>query len=40
MWSDLNLDFLAIIAQFAINFALLLGLCIYVLCTYSWDPNT
>ena len=42
MWLELefNFDFLANIAQSVLNFAILVGLCVYILCTYSWDSNT
>ena len=39
-FSDLNLDFLALIIQFAVNFVLLVGLGVYLACSYSWDSNT
>ena len=38
--TSLNLDFLAIIIQFVVNFVLLLALAIYLLWSYSWDSNT
>ena len=37
---SLNIDFVALILQFGINFALLLGFCVYVYCTYSWEFNS
>lgn len=36
----LNLDFVAIIAQLAINVALCLGVGTYLLSTYSWESNS
>ena len=38
--SEFNLDFLALIIQFAVNFVLLVGLGVYLGCSYSWDSNT
>jgi hypothetical protein len=36
---SLNIDFIAIITQFAINIALILALMIYLVYTHPWDSN-
>ena len=36
----LNIDFVAIITQFSINCALLVGLGIYLVCTFSWESSS
>ena len=37
---SLNLDFVAIISQFGLNLAFVLGLAIYLGMTYSWEANS